>query len=324
MTGLPVPGPAAGRPSACVARSVGPSVTSCRWPSAGASASGSSGSCWPRSAGASGRTWSTEFPTFADIIRTIFPGVDLASAGWFLQLVFVEMGLIVVGFSAATFVSRWASDEESGRLEMLLDGAAHATGLDARRWHRRGPRGGALDPGLCARDRARRGLRRQRGRHPDGRHRRPSASYAAAMVGVGVAIGGLWRTSWAAELVAALVIVTFLINLLAPALQLPDWVQQLALTAHLGQPMIGTGTSSAWRPASSSPLAGSCSAPGACTGATSRFELRREIVDDEPPRARHKGCARGGESSRTREALTRSPSNGRPTPSRATGGRDPL
>ncbi len=63
--------------------------------------------------------------------------------------------------------------------------------------------------------------------------------YAAAMVGVGVAIGGLWRTSLAAELVAAIVIVTFLINLLAPALQLPDWVHQLALTAHLGQPMVG-------------------------------------------------------------------------------------
>ena len=64
--------------------------------------------------------------------------------------------------------------------------------------------------------------------------------YAAAMVGIGVAIGGLWRTSLAAELVAAIVIATFLVNLLAPALQLPDWVQQLALTAHLGQPMIGT------------------------------------------------------------------------------------
>jgi hypothetical protein len=62
----------------------------------------------------------TDFPTFADLLRTIFPGVDLTSSGWFLQLVFVEMGLIVVGFSAATFVGKWASDEETGRLEMLL------------------------------------------------------------------------------------------------------------------------------------------------------------------------------------------------------------
>jgi putative exporter of polyketide antibiotics len=64
--------------------------------------------------------------------------------------------------------------------------------------------------------------------------------YGAAMVGVGVAVGGLWRTSWAAEIVAAVVVATFLVNLLAPALKLPGWVGQVALTAHLGQPMIGT------------------------------------------------------------------------------------
>jgi hypothetical protein len=31
----------------------------------------------------------------------------------------------------------------------------------------------------------------------------------------------------------------FLLDLVAPALKLPDWVNQIALTAHLGQPMIG-------------------------------------------------------------------------------------
>ena len=63
--------------------------------------------------------------------------------------------------------------------------------------------------------------------------------YAIAIVGVGVAVGGLWRTSLAAEIAALVVVVTYLIDLLAPALKLPDWVHQLALTAHLGQPMIG-------------------------------------------------------------------------------------
>jgi putative exporter of polyketide antibiotics len=65
-------------------------------------------------------------------------------------------------------------------------------------------------------------------------------AYAAAIVGIGIAIGGLWRTGWAAELAAAFVIATFLVYLLAPALDLPDWVARLALTDHLGQPMIGT------------------------------------------------------------------------------------
>jgi putative exporter of polyketide antibiotics len=35
------------------------------------------------------------------------------------------------------------------------------------------------------------------------------------------------------------VLVTYLIDLVAPPLGLPDWVHQLALTAHLGQPMVG-------------------------------------------------------------------------------------
>jgi len=39
------------------------------------------------------------------------------------------------------------------------------------------------------------------------------------------------------------VVATYLIDLVAPPLKLPDWVHQLALTAHLGQPMVG-----AWDP----------------------------------------------------------------------------
>jgi putative exporter of polyketide antibiotics len=63
--------------------------------------------------------------------------------------------------------------------------------------------------------------------------------FAAALAGVGFAIGGLVRTSVAAETVAVVVIATYLIDLLVPALDLPDRVHQLALTAHLGQPMVG-------------------------------------------------------------------------------------
>jgi hypothetical protein len=40
--------------------------------------------------------------------------------------------------------------------------------------------------------------------------------------------------------VAAVVIVTFVVELTAPALKLPGWVLQLALTDHMGQPMIGS------------------------------------------------------------------------------------
>ena len=63
--------------------------------------------------------------------------------------------------------------------------------------------------------------------------------YAVAIVGIGVAVGGLWRTSLAAEIAALVVVATYLIDLLAPALKMPDWFHQLALTAHMGQPMVG-------------------------------------------------------------------------------------
>jgi putative exporter of polyketide antibiotics len=63
--------------------------------------------------------------------------------------------------------------------------------------------------------------------------------YMAALIGVGVAVGGIWRTSLAAEVVALFVVATYLLDLLAPPLSLPDWVHQLALTAHFGQPMVG-------------------------------------------------------------------------------------
>jgi hypothetical protein len=64
--------------------------------------------------------------------------------------------------------------------------------------------------------------------------------YAMALTGVGVAAGGLLRSSIAGRFVAAVVTLTFLVDLFAPALKLPDWVHQLALTSHMGQPMIGS------------------------------------------------------------------------------------
>lgn len=173
-----------------------------------------------------------------EVIRGTFPGVDMASPGWFLQLVFVEMGLIVVGFAAATFVGRWASDEDSGRLEVLL-----ASSLTRARWIVAGGAGAlaaaAVTTVVLASGIA---LGSALG---GGEVVTPTLgslalfAYTAAAVGIGIAIGGLWRRAWVAELVAAFVVATFLVDLLAPALDLPDWVAQLALTTHLGQPMIG-------------------------------------------------------------------------------------
>ncbi len=180
----------------------------------------------------------TDVPTFGEVIGTIFPNIDLHSSGWFLQLVFVEMGLIAVGFSAATFVGKWASDETSGRLEMVLSAP-----MSRSRWAAAGGVGAliavavstlvfAIGIGIGSLSAGSEIVNPMAGTIA-------LALYAAALVGVGVAVGGLWRTSLAAEVVAALVIATFLVGLLGPALKAPDWFNQLALTAHLGQPMVG-------------------------------------------------------------------------------------
>ncbi len=177
-------------------------------------------------------------PSIAEILRTVFPNVDFFSAGGFLQLIFVEVGLIVVGLSAATFVSKWASDESSGRLEMLL-----TTPLERARWALAGGVGAliavaasmliyAAGIGLGAAFAGSDAVTPAVGALV-------MSLFAAAMVGVGIAIGGVLRTSLAAELVTVVVIATFLVNLLAPALGLPEWFHDLALTAHLGQPMLG-------------------------------------------------------------------------------------
>ena len=63
--------------------------------------------------------------------------------------------------------------------------------------------------------------------------------YAMAVVGIGFAVGGVWRTSIAAEIAALFVVATYLLDLVAPPLKLPDWLHQLALTTHFGQPMVG-------------------------------------------------------------------------------------
>ena len=177
-------------------------------------------------------------PGTQQVFRAVLPNFDLTTAGGLLQLVFVQLGFIVIGFAAATLVAGWASDETAGRLEMLL-----ATPLARIRWAVSSAIGvylaiavmtvvlaaavgiGALLAGSDA-------VTPMAGSVTLG-------LYAAAVAGVGVAIGGLFRTSIAAEVSALVVTATFLIDLVAPPLKLPDWVHGLALTAHLGQPMVG-------------------------------------------------------------------------------------
>jgi ABC-2 type transport system permease protein len=175
---------------------------------------------------------------FVKLLNQVFPGFDIRSVGGFLQLLYVEFGLILAGLAAATLVAVWASDETSGRLEFLL-----ASPLSRVRWVASG--GVAILVGIVVV-----GIVAALGIAlgaviAGGDIVQPVVGslvlplYAAALGGIGVAVGGLFRTSWAGPAVAIVTIVTWLINLLAPAFKLPDVVHQLALTSHYGFTMLG-------------------------------------------------------------------------------------
>ncbi len=177
----------------------------------------------------------------AQLLKTfaaLFPSFDLTSAGGFLQL-YVQMLYIAAGFAGATFIAKWASDETEGRLETML-----TTPMTRARWVVAGGVGAMLaSVVMTVLFAAGIGLGASSANVAGGDAIAGSAAlglYALAIVGVGVAVGGLWRSSLAAEVAALVVVATYLIDLIAPPLQLPDWVHQLALTAHLGQPMVGS------------------------------------------------------------------------------------
>jgi len=189
----------------------------------------------------SGRSFTAQLnnsPDFVRLLQTVFPGSDIGSVGGFLQIVFVEFGYILAGLAAATLVAGWASDEMSGRLELLL-----ASPFARARWVVAGGLGvfagigvftllaivgiaiGALITG--------------------GDIATPITGtlalglYGIARAGIGVAIAGVFGSGVAGPAVALLTILTWLVDILAPAFKLPDALHQLALTAHYGLPMLG-------------------------------------------------------------------------------------
>jgi ABC-2 type transport system permease protein len=177
-------------------------------------------------------------PAMAEIFRTLIPGVDITTAAGFLQLAFADIGFVLMGLAATTFISARSSDETSGRLELQL-----ATPLTRVRWAAASGvavwlalvmvnvmLAAAVALGVASVGQA---------------AATPAigtfvlAVYGAALAGIGIAVAGLFRASLAMPVVLAVTVGTFLVDLLAPVLRLPDWVQQLALTAHLGEPMVG-------------------------------------------------------------------------------------
>ena len=175
---------------------------------------------------------------FMDLLAQVFPGIDFATVGGFLQLLFIELGIVLAGLAATTLVSGWASEETSGRLEMVL-----AAPLSRLRWALSGGAGMFIDMllvivlvGVGI------GLG---GASTGGDLLTPIlgssvlAFYGWALIGIGMAVGGLAGSRFATAVVAIVVLLTWFVQLLGPLLGLPDFIQNLALTRHLGQTMVG-------------------------------------------------------------------------------------
>jgi ABC-2 type transport system permease protein len=177
-------------------------------------------------------------PQLEQMTRLLYPDVDLTSFAGVLQLVFVDFGLIVMGIAAATIVAGWASDESSGRLEVLLSAP-----VSRAAWMLRSGLGALLAIVLIATFIASAAALGAASLGNDpltpfiGSY--VMALYGTALGGIGLAVGGLFRPGYAAAVVLAVTILSFLDVILATALKLPDWVADLALSAHYGKPIVG-------------------------------------------------------------------------------------
>ena len=177
-------------------------------------------------------------PQIVALIETIYPGIDIHLPSGILQLTFFAFGSFILGLAGASFLMGWASDEGDKRLDLVL-----ATPLSRGRWAAWSGLGALSAVGVTTAVLA--GFTGLAVAVVGGDIATPVAGTAvlglsaAAFTGVGLAAGGLIRSSLAPVVAAGVVIGTFLIDTLGTALRLPDPILQLSLYAHLGKPMAG-------------------------------------------------------------------------------------
>ena len=177
-------------------------------------------------------------PQIQNYLNILYPDLDLEAPSGLLSLAFFSFGTILVGLAGAGFLAGWASDETEDRLDLVL-----STPLSRAGWFLRSGLGvmaaiavtTVLLSGILTLSVAAIG-----GEVTNvGLGSLTLGLAAAGFAGVGLAFGGLMRASLAAPVAAALVLATFLLDILGAALDLPDAVLELSLFKHLGQPMAG-------------------------------------------------------------------------------------
>jgi len=179
-------------------------------------------------------------PQIADLIQRFFPDADILSAAGFLQLAFFTDAILFLSIAAAVLVAGWASDEGERRLELLLSVPVTRAGWAIRSGLAvmvgiaiitallvlgvvlgTSTQAAAGDVGSLAIGVSVLGL------------------YGMALAGIGLAVGGLVRPGLAAATTLVVAIGFFLWELIGSIVGMPDELLDLALSRHLGQPILG-------------------------------------------------------------------------------------
>jgi ABC-2 type transport system permease protein len=179
-----------------------------------------------------------QLPQIEALLRTIYPDLDLHQPSGLLQLTFFSFGSFILGLAGASFLAGWSSDEGRRRLEVVL-----STPRSRASWAFQSALGvlaAVALVGIVIGVFIAVGVANQGGDVAQPLIGMGVLTLAAAgFTGVGLAAGGLIRLSLAAGVTGFLVIATLLIDTLGAALKLPDWVLDLSLYRHVGQPMAG-------------------------------------------------------------------------------------
>ncbi|MEO8274145.1 MAG: hypothetical protein ABI620_08760 [Chloroflexota bacterium] len=179
-------------------------------------------------------------PQMVELITQFFPNADILSAAGFLQLAFFSEAILFVSIATAVLVAGWASDEGERRLELIL-----SVPMTRASWAVRSSlsvmagvaiitvllvvgvllgtstQAAAGDAGQLAVGVSVLGL------------------YGMALAGIGLAVGGLVRPSLAAPATLVVALTFFLWELIGSIVGLSDELLDLALSRHLGQPILG-------------------------------------------------------------------------------------
>lgn len=182
----------------------------------------------------------SSIPQVVEMMSQLFPDADVTSAAGFLQLAFFSEAILFISVATALLLAGWSSDENERRLELLL-----AAPVTRTAWALRSGLAVLVAIGVMTAifiagvivATASQAAAGDLGRVAGGVA--VLGLYAMALAGVGLAVGGLVRPGLAAPVALSLAIGFFLLELIGSIARFPEVVMDLALSRHLGRPMLG-------------------------------------------------------------------------------------